>query len=191
MKIKYLLILMLLISFASIGAVAFTPGLPMIATYFSISSQKAGFTVIWYLVGYTIGQLIYGPLANRFGSKKTLVISASIEMLGAAGCISSGYMHSFEVLVISRFIMALGAGGGLTLSFTILSKLSSVKDSARLISLLTVALAVTPGIGVFIGGMLVSGFGWTSSFYFMFVYGLVVLLLSLALPEVFSEKWIL
>ncbi len=114
MKMKYLLILMLLISFGSIGAVSFTPGLPMIAPFFAISSQKSELTVTWYLLGYTIGQLLYGPLANRYGSRNTIIISAILEIIGATGCIASYHLHSFELLIISRAVMALGAGGGLT-----------------------------------------------------------------------------
>lgn len=188
MKMKYLLILMLLISFGSIGAVAFTPGLPMIAQFFAISSQKAELTVTWYLLGYTIGQLLYGPLANRYGSKNTIIIGAVLEIIGATACIASYYVHSFELLIISRAIMALGAGGGLTMAFTLASKLCTAKESAAVISLLSIAFAITPGIGIFIGGVLVSYYGWISSFYFMFAYGLVVLLLGRTLPEVFSTR---
>ncbi len=188
MKLRYLLILMLLISFGSIGAVAFTPGLPMIAEFFAISSAKAELTVTWYLLGYTLGQLLYGPLANRYGSRNTIIIGSVIEVIGTIGCIASYYLHSFELLIVSRFIMALGAGGGLTMSFTISSKLCSHKETARVISLLTIAFAITPGVGVFIGGVLVSDYGWISSFYFMLVYGIIILLLGRTLPEVFTEK---
>ena len=188
MKIKYLLILMLLISFGSIGAVAFTPGLPMIAQFFAISSAKAELTVTWYLFGYTIGQLLYGPLANRYGSKNTIVVGAVIEIIGAIGCIASYYANSFELLIVSRFIMALGAGGGLTMSFTISSTLCSHKENASVLSLLTIAFAITPGIGVFIGGVLVSYYDWISTFYFMVLYGFIILLLGRTLPEVFAEK---
>ncbi len=188
MKIRYLLILMLLISFGSIGAVAFTPALPMIAQFFAISSATAELTVTWYLLGYTIGQLLYGPLANRYGSKNTIIIGAVIEIIGAIGCIASYYTHSFELLIVSRFIMALGAGGGLTMSFTISSKLCSPKEHARITSLLIIAFAITPGIGVFIGGILVSSYAWVSAFYFMLIYGIIILLLGITLPEVFTQK---
>jgi MFS family permease len=188
MKIRYLLILMLLISFGSIGAMAFTPGLPMIAHFFAISNAKAELTVTWYLLGYTTGQLLYGPLANRYGSKNSIIIGAAIEIVGAIGCIASYYLHLFDLLIISRFVMALGAGGGLTMSFTISSKLCSYKENVRIISLLTIAFAITPGIGVFIGGILVSYYGWVSTFYFMLIYGIIILLLGRTLPEVFTAK---
>ena len=188
MKAKHLFILMLLISFASIGAVAFTPSLPQIATFFNISNQKAELTVTWYLVGYALGQLLYGPLANRYGSTKTIMIGSIIEIIGAIGCILAAPAHSFVMLIISRCIMALGAASGLKMTFTLSSKLCNVNESARVMSLLTMAFAITPGLGVFIGGILVTYFNWTSSFYLMVAYGLMILLLSRSLPEVYQIK---
>jgi DHA1 family bicyclomycin/chloramphenicol resistance-like MFS transporter len=188
MKRQYLIILMLLISFGSIGAVAFTPGLPMIAQFFAISNAKSELTVTWYLLGYTIGQLLYGPLLNRYGSKKTIGIMATIAAIGTIGCIQSHYTHSFGLLLLSRFIMAIGAGGGLTVSFAIASKLSAPKESAGVISLLTISFAITPGLGVFIGGILVNYYGWISPFYFMLVYSIIILFMSKMLPEVFAQK---
>ncbi|HLX53372.1 MAG TPA: hypothetical protein VKR58_05500, partial [Aquella sp.] len=61
MKAIYLIILALLISFASIGAVIFTPGLPEISSYFKLTDNVTQYTVTWYLVGYAFGQLVYGP----------------------------------------------------------------------------------------------------------------------------------
>lgn len=179
---------MLLISFGSICAVTFTPGLPLIAKFFEIDITRAELTVTWYLIGYTVGQLLYGPLANRYGSKNTITIGAVIEIFGTIGCVVSFYIRSFELLIISRLIMAFGAGGGLTMSFTVSSKLCSHKDNARIISLLTIAFAITPGIGVFIGGVLVNLYGWVSTFYFMLAYGVIILFLSRTLPEVITAK---
>lgn len=188
MKKIYIPGLMLLISFGSIGAVAFTPGLPMIARFFGIADNSAELCVTLYLVGYALGQLCYGPLINRFGSRITIIIGALIEIGGATLCIASKTFGTFELLLLGRLIMAIGAGSGLTLAFTITSKLASADVSARIISLLTIAFAITPGIGVFIGGLLLNYFDWDSSFYFMVAYGALILTIGLLLPEVVENK---
>ncbi|MDQ5920314.1 MAG: hypothetical protein QG673_370 [Pseudomonadota bacterium] len=188
MKVKHILALMLLISFGSIGAVIFTPGLPAIAAYFMISNQTAELTVTWYLVGYAFGQLIYGALANRFGSRITIAIGACLASIGALGCILSYPLHSFTLLVIARFIMALGAASGLKMTFTLSHKLFTHEESASVLGLLTCAFAITPGLGVFIGGIVVSYFNWSAPFYLMVVYALAVLILAIALPEVYNIK---
>lgn len=67
-----LITLILLISFASVNAVLFTPALPDIARYFMIDDTIVQSTITWFLVGYALGQLVYGPIANRFGRKPAL-----------------------------------------------------------------------------------------------------------------------
>lgn len=188
MNSRNLISLMLLISFGSIGAVACSPALPEIAKYFMLTKSQAQSCVSWYLMGYAFGQLIYGPLVNRYGSKNSIVIGALIEVLGASMCIISKSVHSFELMLIARIIMAIGAGSGLTLALTISSRLSTPQQSARIISLLTIAFAITPGLGVFLGGWLLNYFDWTSSFYLMLAYGCLICLISRFLPEAIQTK---
>ncbi|MFN7095228.1 MAG: MFS transporter, partial [Burkholderiales bacterium] len=184
---KNWLILMLLISFGSIGAVCYTPGFPELAAFFGVNNSNAQLTVTLYLVGYAIGQLFYGPLAHSLGSNKTIIIGAMIEIMGAFLCAISGPLHSFNLLIGARVIMALGAASGLKMTFTLAANLYSKEATARVMGLLTLAFAVTPGIGVLIGGILVNHFGWTSTFYLMVVYGLAIILLSFRLPELYTK----
>lgn len=65
--------LFLLISFGSVNAVLFTPALPEISQYFDIKQSVASFTITIFLIGYSFGQLIYGPLANGYGRKSLLL----------------------------------------------------------------------------------------------------------------------
>lgn len=188
MKAKYVSVLMLLISFGSIGAVIFTPGLPNIANYFTVSNQVAQYTVTWYLLGYAFGQLLYGALVNRFGSRATIAIGVILAIIGACGCILSYPLHSFTLLVIARCIMALGAASGLKMTFTLSHKLFTHEESARVMGLLTMAFAITPGLGVFVGGIVVSHFNWTAPFYMMILYALAILVLSNQLPEVYNSR---
>ncbi|MDD3266205.1 MAG: MFS transporter [Burkholderiales bacterium] len=185
-KNLYVFILSLLISYGSIGAVCFTPGLPKIAEYFAVNDQVAEFTISWYLLGYAIGQLIYGPLVNRFGNKNTIVFAALLAILGCVGSIVSYYTKSFDLLLLSRVIMALGAASGLKMTFTLSSKLFDVKDSARVLGLLTMAFAITPGLGVFLGGILVNSYGWVAPFYLMIFYSLAIIYLNRFLPMVYK-----
>ena len=75
-----LVTLLLMISFASVNAVLFTPALPNIAHFFAISDSIAQQTITWFLIGYAVGQLLYGPLANRFGRKKALFAGVSLQI---------------------------------------------------------------------------------------------------------------
>lgn len=177
------LVLLFLISFGSIGAVLFTPALPTMSDYFHISSSAAQFTITAYLLGYAFGQLPYGPLANRFGRKKTILIGVALEIIGAALSVFSASMHSFYLLILARFITATGACVGLMMSFTIISDFFHEQQARVLISYLLTAFAIMPGLSVTIGGFLTSYCGWISTFYFLIAYGIVIALMTLTLPE--------
>src|SRR5579864_6635516 len=82
--------LLLLISFASVNAVLFTPALPNITHFFGISEDIAQQTITWFLIGYAVGQLIYGPIANRFGRKHALYTGIGIQIISSLFCVVAG-----------------------------------------------------------------------------------------------------
>src|SRR5436190_17052493 len=97
--------LLLLISFASVNAVLFTPALPAIANFFAISDSTAQLTITWFLVGYAIGQLIYGPIANRYGRKPALYVGISLQIFSSLLCVLAGKLHLYSLLVTARFLL--------------------------------------------------------------------------------------
>ncbi len=173
-------ILLLLISFGTISAVAFTPALPELSRAFGISETAAQSTMSLYLVGYTLGQLPYGPLANRFGRKKAIYIGIALMLLGSLLAIAA---TSFWVLALGRFIQALGGAAGLKLTFTMISDQHGGQTATRAISFLSLAFALAPAVGVAIGGGIVAAWGWRGCFLFLALYSIFLALLVLALPE--------
>jgi len=177
------IILLLLVSFASVGAVLFTPALPSISSFFHLSVGQAQLTITSYLIGYALGQLPYGPLANRFGRKITLYIGISLSIVGCLLCAVSSSFASFKLLVFARFLQALGASVGLKISFTMIADVYSQTESTKMIARNLIAFAVMPGLAVAMGGWLTHLFGWESCFYFLALFGAFVLWLSTKLPE--------
>src|SRR3990167_10634613 len=82
-KKPHLLTLMFLSAFASMGAVLMMPALPEISAHFGTHTSTTQLTVTCFLLGYAVGQLIYGPLANRYGRKKAIYIGIVIATLGS------------------------------------------------------------------------------------------------------------
>jgi predicted MFS family arabinose efflux permease len=175
--------LLLMISFASVNAVLFTPSLPNIATYFVISDNAAQQMITWFLIGYALSQLIYGPLANRFGRKSALYAGIFLQVASSLVCIAAGYMHEYSLLVLGRFFLAIGSGVGLKMTFTLVNESYDVKVASQKISYLMLAFAFTPGLGVALGGILNAHFGWMSCFYACAVYGLVLFICVTQLSE--------
>jgi MFS family permease len=176
-------ILLLLISFASVNAVLFTPALPDMVHYFAITDGLAALTITAYLAGYALGQLVYGPLSNRIGRKKALYVGVSIQIISSLLCVAAGVYHHFYLLTAARFILAVGAGCGLKITITMVNETYPPQTASRKISQLMLAFAITPGLGVALGGILNTYFGWMSCFYASACYGLVLLGLLMKLPE--------
>jgi MFS family permease len=181
------LTLILMISFASVNAVLFTPALPAIAKFFAIADSTAQLTITWFLIGYAAGQLIYGPIANRFGRKPALYAGIILQILSSLLCVLAGWMHVYSVLVLGRLLLALGAGVGLKMTFTLVNEIYEPDMARQKLAYLMLAFAITPGLGVMAGGFLASHFDWTSTFYAGAIYGLVLLALTTQLPETKKE----
>lgn len=175
--------LLLLISFATVNAVLFTPALPTITHYFGITETTAQSTITWFLVGYTLGQLIYGPIANRFGRKHALYAGISLQIVSSLLCVFAGIIHKYELLVLGRFLLAIGSGVGRKITFSFVNESYEPKKASQIVSYLMMAFAITPGLAVLLGGFLTTYFGWTSCFYAGAAYGVFLLILVTRLPE--------
>lgn len=178
-----LLTLIVLISFGSIGAALFTPAIPTIIRVFDTSVSFAQLTVTLYLIGYSIGQLFYGPLARIWGRKPALYFGISIAMVASLLCALSGPLHSFRLLLIGRLIMSLGSSVGLSLTFLIISDYFYEKHARKITAYTMLAFAVVPGVSIAVGGFLVTYLNWESCFYFLTLYAGFALYLVYRLDE--------
>ncbi|HAT8718401.1 TPA: MFS transporter [Legionella pneumophila] len=175
--------LLLLISFASVNAVLFTPALPSITAFFKITEHAAQQTITSFLVGYALGQLVYGPTANRYGRKKTLYIGIGLQIISSLLCVLAGMISMYPLLVLGRFLLALGSGVGLKMTFTLVNECYEPQLAAQKTSYLMLAFAIAPGLSVALGGILNSHYGWESCFYAGTVYGAILLAMVRQLPE--------
>lgn len=175
-KEPHIVTLIIMSSFATMGAVIFTPALADIASYFKISDSLSQLIITMFLVGYALGQLIYGPLANRFGRKKAFYIGIFIATVGSITSILAESLNSFAALIVGRMLEALGSSAGLVVSFTIVNDYYLGEAARKVIAYMILAFAIIPGVATFVGGVLVTHFHWISCFYFLLVYGLLLII---------------
>jgi MFS family permease len=180
--------LILLTAFASIGAILITPSIPSIAKFFNISIGTAQLTMTAFLLGYALGQLIYGPIANRLGRKPAFYIGICVATLGSLFSILAAPVESFDLLIAGRVLEALGSSVGLVVCVTIINDFYYPAQIRKVVGLLVIAFAVVPGIGIAAGGFLSQHFGWQSCFYFLLCYGLFLVLPAITLPETLLQK---
>lgn len=105
-------ILLILICFASVCAVLFTPALPSIADHFHVNVSTAQLTVMVYLLGYTIGQLLYSPFANRFGRRTTLMLGIGLEIVSSLLCAVTVWGFPFLVIDFGPYFNGIGCRCG-------------------------------------------------------------------------------
>lgn len=175
-----LVILLILVSFPSVCAVLFTPALPELAQYFQISNSLAQASMTLFLVGYSMGQLPYAPLANRYGRKKTIYIGLLVALIGTLICWAA---PTINWLLGGRFLQALGAAVGLKITFTMIGDSHTGAQATKVISYIMLAFAIAPGLAIAFGGLLVDTLGWKSCFLFLTIYAVLLGFLCLALPE--------
>ena len=144
---------------------------PLMAEFFKTDVAQVSITLSSYFVGLASGQLFYGPLMDRFGRKKPLLVGLVIYILASIAC---GMATSIETLIVLRFVQALGTCAAGVAAFAMVRDLFDPRESAKILSLLVLILSVSPLLAPTIGGYLALYFGW-SSLFFTLAMGAIVL----------------
>ncbi|MGY2051891.1 multidrug effflux MFS transporter [Methylobacterium sp. JK268] len=154
----------LLVAVTMTGTVAlhiFVPVLPAAAADLGTSPVVAQLTITLYLVGLACGQLVYGPLSDRFGRRPVLIGGMSLYLAGLVLAIPA---PSIGVLVAARVLQSLGACGSLVLGRAMVRDVSTPEDATAKLALLTMAMTLTPALAPAIGGVVGGAFGWRAVF---------------------------
>lgn len=163
------------ISVASVSASIITPALPQIQHHFALSSGTVEWVVSAFLIGYVIGQLIYGPLANRYGRIQALRIGLVINLIGIAVCFAALAVDSYALLIMGRLINALGAASGLACIYMLINEWVPELQRKTAMAYSIFSFALGNGLAVLIGGLITEYWQWQGCFWFLFIYGLIML----------------
>lgn len=183
-KFPRIVILLLLFTFATFVGVLFTPAIPEIGKDFDVSTAMASSTMSIFLIGYAIGQLPYGPLANRFGRKKAITIGAVITLIGT---VLAFFAPSFWVLCLARFIQAIGSSVGLKVGFTMVGDMHAGETATKALATLSIAFGFVPGLAAAIGGFVTTVAGWRGCFLVLSIFTALLWILCQTLPETAKE----
>jgi len=157
------------------------PALPMIARDLRTSQHAAQLAMTLYLAGMAIGQLVYGPLSDRFGRRNLLLISQAIYVLGL---LLAALATRIELLLAARVVQSVGACGALVLGRAMVRDISGSKDAARRLAMLGLVMSLTPAIAPTVGEFVVTFLGWRAIFLVMTaLVGGLFLLAWRELPE--------
>jgi MFS transporter, DHA1 family, multidrug resistance protein len=176
-----ILILGLLSAIGPFSIDMYLPAFPDIAKGLNTTESKVLLSLSSFFIGISAGQLIYGPLLERFGRKKPLYIGLSIYLLASLGCALAG---SVNALITLRLLQALGGCVGMVAARAMVRDMFEVKENAKVFSLLMLVVAVSPIIAPTAGGYVTALLGWRWVFILLMIINVIILAgIYFLLPE--------
>ena len=153
------------------------PALPLLVTAFGDSPARVQLVLTLYLAGIAGGQLVYGPLSDRFGRRPVLIAGLVVFLVGTLLC---GLAWSLAALIFGRVLEACGACAGIVLGRAIIRDVYDREAAARGLAIVMMAMSLAPGISPAIGAYLAEWVDWRAIFVLLGLLGGMVLALTVA-----------
>lgn len=164
----------------------FLPSVPAIIRYFDATPSIANLTISLSLTSFAIASLVYGRLADKFGSRTILLFGMSTLIIGSFICLSA---QSIYVVLIGRILQPAGGAAGIIAARTLVMTIYEKEKAASVMSKLIAAMMIAPLIGVPLGGLLTDHFGWRSNFIVIGITALFALaLVFFIVPKSHHQK---
>jgi len=183
-KRKRFLLILILGLLSAIGPFSidmYLPSFPVIAENLHTTVDRVAYSLSSFFIGICVGQMLCGPLLDRFGRKKPLYIGLVLYILASIGCSMSS---SVEVLIAFRFLQALGGCVGMVAPGAIVRDAFPVEENAKIFSLLVLILGVSPILAPTVGSYITTAFEWPILFIVLATIAAAVLLsVIFFLPE--------
>ena len=161
------------------------PALPTLAGSFHTSVDQAALTLSMFLAGYSISQLFYGPLSDRYGRRPLLLVGLVLFAAGGIGC---ALAPSIGQLIGWRLVQGLGACAGPILARALVRDLYQRERGIQILSYMTLVMSVAPLLAPILGGYLLT-LHWRAIFVVLAAVALVMLAaVRVALPEGVPEN---
>lgn len=175
-----ILILGLLSAFGPFSIDMYLPAFPAIAKDMRVPISSIQLSLTSYFVGLAVGQILVGPISDRWGRK--LPLNVGLFLYTCASLLCAFSTESWQLIGL-RFVQALGGSAGMVLSRAIVRDLFDATETARIFSLLMLIMGIAPVLAPTVGGVMVQDMGWESLFVFLTVLGILTMACLLLLPE--------
>ncbi|KAF1053209.1 MAG: Bicyclomycin resistance protein [Stenotrophomonas maltophilia] len=179
-SLKVLLILSVLMAFASISTDVYLPALPVMAGALGASPGRMELTVSSYLIGFSLGQLLWGPIGDRLGRRGPIAVGLLLFIVGSAGCALS---DSAASMIAWRVVQAVGGCASVVLARAMVRDLYAGPQAARMMSTLMTIMAIAPLVGPSVGGLILHLGSWRAIFWCLALIALATLISLKSLPE--------
>lgn len=175
-KNKRFIIILLLGLLSALGPFSidmYLPGFQAIATDLGTNIEQIQMSLTSFFIGIASGQIIYGPLLDRFGRKTPLVIGLFIYVAASIGCV---FIQTAEGLILLRFIQALGSCAGMVAARALVRDFFPASETAKIFSMLMLVIGVSPILAPTLGGYVIHLWGWHFIFAFLAILTTIIAL---------------
>lgn len=177
--------LVLLSAFGSFVNDMYLPTLPDMVRSFHTTASTVQLGLTFGMIGLGMGEVLLGPLSDRYGRKRVLVVALVVFCIGAAASVWSRSIHEF---IWWRLVQGLGASGGYFLARTIPADLYKGKALAKVMALVGAINGFAPASAPVLGGLVARSIGWQGIFWILFGFSALLLLLTPAFKESLPES---
>lgn len=153
------------------------PSMPAIASDFGVGYGTAQLTLTLYLTAIALGQLLWGPVSDRFGRRPMILIGMGVYTLGG---LLAWLATSIEVLLLARVLQALGGSAGMVITRAIVRDLHGRDQAASMMGYIMMAMSVAPLVAPAAGGLIDQVMDWRAVFAVMTAVGVLVLVAAMA-----------
>lgn len=179
-KVFILVFLGMLTAFGPFVTDMYLPTLPAMSEYFHTTSSMVQLGLTASMIGLAAGQLLFGPLSDKYGRRLPLIISMTLFAVATIGCI---YSYTIMQFVGWRLIQGIAGAGGIVISRSVAADKYSGRELAKMLALIGAINGVAPVAAPMGGGFLAGSVGWTGIFWCLFVLGIILLLGSIHFEE--------
>ena len=170
-KIKLVVILAYMSALAPLSTDMYLPALERVKQSFATSEFYTQLSVASFFVAFALGQLVYGPLSDKFGRKKPLYAGISLFIAASLACVSFDNIYAF---IFFRFLQALGGCAGVVLARAIVNDKFELHEAAAMFALMMVVGSLAPMLAPTFGGFVLEFFPWQAIFTILFALGILL-----------------
>jgi DHA1 family bicyclomycin/chloramphenicol resistance-like MFS transporter len=155
-------VLALLTAVAPLATDMYLPGLPSMAADFGTTASAIQLTLTTFMIGLALGQLVIGPLSDRFGRRPLMLLGTIVCVMASAAC---ALAPSIELLTAFRFLQGFSGAAGVVLSRAVISDRARGAAAAKIFSLMMIINGAAPVVAPLLGGTLMGTIGWRGVFW--------------------------
>ena len=163
----------------------YLPAMPSMAADLKTSPQLVSLSITMGMIGLALGQLLVGPLSDKYGRRGPLLASLAIFIVASLACLFAPDIQTLNVL---RVFQGLGGAGGIVLSKSMSTDMYSGEELAKFMAVLAAINGIAPVSAPVIGGLLMSVTGWRGIFAVLLAVGVVLFVCSCFLSESLDEE---